>query len=166
LAQRVPHIERRQELALLQIDDPSRLPPRDDEIVWRERTRNICSTSATSRDRRRLLVFVDVRQDRHLDLIADSRERRQPSLEAWPRYDVSDVRFALSKDALKMYGTPRASRWPRFPAAMPDHVVGAFDHAGPGNQHEIRPTENHSVAMRTSGTSGETGKGTADNLTI
>ena len=53
-----------------------------------------------------------------------------------PRNDFSDVRFALSYDALKMSGTPQ--RDAIFTSDFRNHrrVLGAFDDARPGNQRE------------------------------
>ena len=53
-----------------------------------------------------------------------------------PRNDVADVRFALSYDALKMYGTPARRAMSRSASASLDRVRFALDDARPGDQHQ------------------------------
>ena len=67
--------------------------------------------SATSAARVGVRRLVDVGQDRHAGRRPHVREDRA-SLPAGPgpRNDPPDVRFALSYDALKTYGTPARSR--------------------------------------------------------
>src|SRR6187399_373618 len=89
-----------------------------------------------------------------------------PALRPGPRYDLSDVRFALSKEALKMYGTPTRFAMAAISRAMPTTWSALSITHGPAiRTRSGRPRITPSV-MRTSGTSGDTGKGTADNLTI
>ena len=103
LVDRVPHVERRQELALLEVDDPAGLRGRDDEVgLPREERRNLQDVGDLG-GLRRLPGLVDVGQDRHADVVARrGRATARPASRPGPRNEVSDVRLALSNDALKM----------------------------------------------------------------
>ncbi len=78
----VTHVERRQKLALLQVDDLPGLRGRDDEVGLARQERGNLQDVRDFRRLRRLPGLMDVRQDRHPDLAAHPIERRKPGLDA------------------------------------------------------------------------------------
>ena len=105
--------------------------------VCRDRNAGICSTSATSAAGRRLRRLMDVGEDRDLAPLLDARRgSRTPSARPGPRNDSSEVRFALSKDALKTYGTPARRAISLHRQRRLDRVRLALDHAGAGDQQQ------------------------------
>ena len=77
---------------------------------------------------------------------ADSGERRQPGLEARARETtVTDVRFALSNDALKTYGTPARRAMSAMARPKLDRVLVALDDARAGDEDERPPAQDHAV---------------------
>ena len=111
LGDRVPHVVGREELALLDVDDAAGLRRGDEQVGLPQRNAGICSTSATSAagaacDGSWMSVRIGT-PSRALIAAEDA----QAFVEARARGTIgSDVRFALSYDALKMNGTPQRAR--------------------------------------------------------
>ena len=111
LAIDVPHVVRREKLALLDVHGLAG-PRRGHQQIRlaRQERRNLQDVGDRG-GRRRLRRLVDVGEDRQPGRAPSPRPApRRPASRPGPRNDVADVRFALSNDALKMTGTPQ--RWP------------------------------------------------------
>ena len=82
LLDRVPHVERGEELALLEVHDPARARRGDDQIRLPDEERRDLEDVGDLGGARRLPRFVDVGQDRHARRLADAREDAQPFVDA------------------------------------------------------------------------------------
>ena len=103
LGDRVTHVVRRQELALLDVDHRADARGGDEQIRLPREERRICSTSAICAAGAACDSFVDVRQDRQPGACLHISKRLQTRLEAWaaerrPRCAVGFVERRFEDD--------------------------------------------------------------------
>jgi hypothetical protein len=105
-----PHVLRREELPLLDVDRLAAARNRMDEIGLAAQERRRLQHVDDRCHFGNVLGFVDVGQHRDADLRADVGEDSQALGHSRPRNDVPELRFALSYDDLKMKGMPSAAQ--------------------------------------------------------
>ena len=110
---------------------------RDDQIGLPREKRRDLQHVGDRRHGRGLSGLVDVGQDRARRRASLTRpSTRSPSSRPGPRNEVSDVRLALSYDALKMYGTPHRAAMALIARASSIACRFALDDAGSGYEDE------------------------------
>ena len=155
LVDRVAHVVRREELALLEVDDaPGRARPRRSDRSGATGTRGSAARRRPPRPAppaRGSWMSVRIGTPAR---VAHAASTRSPSASPGPRNEPRDVRFALSYDALKMYGTPARRAMSRSASARSDGVRLALDDARAGDQEQRcaapdrQPGERESVSRR------------------
>ena len=138
LLDRVPHVSRREELALLDVDDASRAGCRDDQIgLPREERGNLQDVGDFGRARG-LPGFVDVGQDRHASRFANAREDAQPFVD--PRTAKGPRRRAVGLVVRRLEDVLHAGAAGDIAhgESEVDSVRLALDHARACNQEQRR----------------------------
>ena len=113
----------REELPLLDVDDPAGARRGDEQIGLPREERGNLQHVGDLGGRRGVRRLVDVGQDRHARRApARGARTRRPSSRPGPRNDRPEVRLALSYDALKTYWTPARRAMSRIASASVDRV--------------------------------------------
>ena len=126
-------------MSLLDVDDPAGLRRRDQQVGLTAQERGNLQHVGDFGRRRGVGRLVDVGQDRHADVVAHSAQTWRALVKPGPRNERTDVRLALSNDALKMTGTPHRAAMSRMARARPRACAGLSMTQGPAMRSRGRP---------------------------